>query len=502
MNNYRLLVIISFISGLISLGFEIMAGFILRPVFGSSVFVWGSVIGSILLGLALGYNIGGRISESNYSNQIILAYTLFLLSPIIAASGFFGADIAPHLTIINSPVLAPLVPSLMLFGPIALLFGFVNPIIISIVTGTKGSVSGRIFSFSTFGSIIGVFLVTFLMIPYVGIFTTTLLSSFILLIVGVIYSWTIGIEKYKIALIFLLMSSALVFGYYLSEDPIKDNLTDSQEIVTSVNSYDKKIYVIDIKLDNGRVIRGMGFDNFNILQSQVYKDDKDQVEPPYMRMSLLPFLNDNDINKSLVLGGGGYVGPRAIHNIDNDTKIDVVEKDRRVYEVAKKHMYYTPEEFPRITTHISDGRQFVRESNEEYDYIFIDVYDVNSIPHHMTTVEFYNEVKNKLDKNGYLVVNVGGETPFFEAQYRTIDTVFKDYNIHRYFSQSSSNSIVIVTKSDWNESRIRSNSRKTTYRLEELLGDKKEVQISDNVPLLTDNKNPADILASQMYNEE
>lgn len=88
MNNYRLLVIISFISGLISLGFEIMAGFILRPVFGSSVFVWGSVIGSILLGLALGYNIGGRISESNYSNQIILAYTLFLLSPIIAASGF------------------------------------------------------------------------------------------------------------------------------------------------------------------------------------------------------------------------------------------------------------------------------------------------------------------------------------------------------------------------------------------------------------------------------
>ena len=48
-----------FLSGAVLLGLEIAASRVLAPTFGSSLYVWGSLIGIVLTGLAIGYWAGG-----------------------------------------------------------------------------------------------------------------------------------------------------------------------------------------------------------------------------------------------------------------------------------------------------------------------------------------------------------------------------------------------------------------------------------------------------------
>ena len=44
-----------FLSGGVLLGLEIVASRVLAPYFGSSLFVWGALIGVVLAGLSIGY---------------------------------------------------------------------------------------------------------------------------------------------------------------------------------------------------------------------------------------------------------------------------------------------------------------------------------------------------------------------------------------------------------------------------------------------------------------
>ena len=52
-----------FLSGAVLLGVEIAASRVLAPTFGSSLYVWGSLIGIVLTGLAIGYWVGGVVAD-------------------------------------------------------------------------------------------------------------------------------------------------------------------------------------------------------------------------------------------------------------------------------------------------------------------------------------------------------------------------------------------------------------------------------------------------------
>src|SRR6266498_2729606 len=76
-----------FICGAIVMSFEILGSRVLAPNFGSSVFVWGSLISVFLAGLSAGYYLGGRLADSNPSSRklsliIIAPGLLFLTFPL------------------------------------------------------------------------------------------------------------------------------------------------------------------------------------------------------------------------------------------------------------------------------------------------------------------------------------------------------------------------------------------------------------------------------------
>lgn len=163
--------ILSFISGMAVLSIEILGGRVLQPDFGSDVYVWGSLITTFMLGLAVGYFIGGSLSEKKTS--IYIFFLFFLLSGIY----FY---ILPYLyPVINEFIfekfmnsyIAPLYAALALFFVPSVILGMLSPYAVRLLTRnieTSGKIAGYLYAISTVGSTLGALLTTFWFIPNWG----------------------------------------------------------------------------------------------------------------------------------------------------------------------------------------------------------------------------------------------------------------------------------------------------------------------------------------------
>src|SRR5215468_9106200 len=80
---------------------ELLSGRLIAPSFGSSIYVWGSVIFTFMLGLSLGYLLGGLYSRVDPSLSrlcgILIASALATL-PAIFIGGWLLDQVFNHVT--------------------------------------------------------------------------------------------------------------------------------------------------------------------------------------------------------------------------------------------------------------------------------------------------------------------------------------------------------------------------------------------------------------------
>ena len=106
---------LAFLSGFIIMSIELLGGRILAPYFGSSIYVWGSIITVFMLSLSIGYLTGGKLSIDNpslgrYGAFFIIA-ALMLMPSII-----FGENIMDWVFVrIEDPRYGSLIASMFLF---------------------------------------------------------------------------------------------------------------------------------------------------------------------------------------------------------------------------------------------------------------------------------------------------------------------------------------------------------------------------------------------------
>ena len=65
-----------FVSGAVLMALEIVGSRVLAPYFGSSIFVWGSLISVVMTALSIGYYWGGWLSarEPSYGKLLTAAW--------------------------------------------------------------------------------------------------------------------------------------------------------------------------------------------------------------------------------------------------------------------------------------------------------------------------------------------------------------------------------------------------------------------------------------------
>jgi hypothetical protein len=161
-----------FICGALVMSYEILGSRVLAPNFGSSVFVWGSLISVFLAGLSAGYYLGGRIADIRPSTKklgliICLPGVLFIAFPL------YGAQISDWIFMKDLGIrLSPLLASLILFFIPSVLLGMVSPYTVKLMIcslHTSGTTVGTLYALSTLGSIVGTLVTSFYLITIAGV---------------------------------------------------------------------------------------------------------------------------------------------------------------------------------------------------------------------------------------------------------------------------------------------------------------------------------------------
>ena len=179
------------VAGFTTLGVELSAARLLDPWFGNSLLVWAGLIGLILLYLAIGYWLGGRIAD-RWPQPVVL---LGIMAVAAAAVGLIPTLARPVLKLaadglagFDAVVLAgSLAAVLALFAVPVILLGCVSPYAIRLSlpdVASSGRTSGRIYAASTAGSIAGSFLPVLFLIPTIGTRATFAVLAAALLVDG------------------------------------------------------------------------------------------------------------------------------------------------------------------------------------------------------------------------------------------------------------------------------------------------------------------------------
>ena len=100
----------------------------------------------------------------------------------------------------------------------------------------------------------------------------------------------------------------------------------------------------------------------------------------------------------------------------------------------------------RIQTIVGDGRYELNQLTGNYEVITIDAYKVPYIPWHLTTVEFFEEVRGQLTADGVVAINVGrapNDRRLVEALTATLQQVFP--SVHTVDVPGTLNTILFAT---------------------------------------------------------
>ncbi|MDY7075510.1 MAG: fused MFS/spermidine synthase, partial [Chloroflexota bacterium] len=106
---------------------------------------------------------------------------------------------------------------------------------------------------------------------------------------------------------------------------------------------------------------------------------------------------------------------------------DGMEIDPEIVRVGREYFGMNQANLPNLNIIVSDGRYGLAHSDRQYTVVGVDAYRLPYIPPHLTTVEFFRQVRDHLTADGVVAINVG-HTPddyrLVEAMLATLLQVF------------------------------------------------------------------------------
>jgi spermidine synthase len=477
--------------GAVLMALEILSSRYLAPHFGNSVYVWGSIISVFLAALSLGYLWGGRLADREPSmaalgRMVVLAAACqaVLLLAGQRLAGWLGAATGgtPSGTLLATSVL---------FGPASVLLATVSPYAVRIAArslegiGALGNTAGRLYALSTLGSLAGTLGCTFLLIPFLDLRQiAALLTALTAATAAVALAGALRAERASAALALVLLAFAVPAA-------LRPQRPHGDVLYERVTPYQ----TLQVRETGG----ARYLESDRVRQAAVRLDDGEPAIP-YPRYAAAALLLRPEIGRMLVLGlGGGSVGAYLQRRLP-ELWVDDVDIDPAVPEVARRFLLFRPG--PRTKVTVADGRNFLRGARERWDYIYCDTYIGLSVPFHMTTLQFLDEVRGHLAPGGVLGVNLaaGLADPFSQSIYRTVRERFASVYLLRVWG--ARNAVILATDTpELSPSELVARGRELDRRwrfdppLARIAAGRLSVELEEGkVPVLSDDFAPVDRL--------
>jgi spermidine synthase len=146
-----------------------------------------------------------------------------------------------------------------------------------------------------------------------------------------------------------------------------------------------------------------------------------------------------------------------------------------------------------------DGRYFLRDSKSTYDIIAVDAYRPPYIPFHLTTREFFSDIKNHLNDDGVLAINAGhtlSDYGLVDVLASTMKSVFPNVYVLDVPLRGSAigNSLVIATKQPTKIANFKANLQAANNATLLQIGDSAENlrEITTSTVVFTDDLAPVE----------
>ncbi len=504
LKNKTYLYLTEFFSGMSVMAVELAASRLMAPYFSSSQIVYTIIIGTVMIAMALGNIYGGKTADKN-PDPAILYRRMLIAAAWMAAIPFVGRYVIIAISGIlvlsvntNFLIIAAFVSCMVVFVFPLFLLGTVTPSLVRYImenTEESGEIVGRLGAFNTVGSIIGTFIPTFVTIPAVGTAATFVIFSGILLVLAALYF--VSIKKVTKAMIisvviFLLCSvfgTKVSFAFwdpelmyegesvynYLQVDDREDRIILSTNVLFGVQS-------VKMKTDG---LTRMYYD-YALSGGAASGQQKTSDEP----------LN------ILILGNGTGTFATQCAKYYKNCRIDGVEIDGKISRLAYDYFDMSDE----VKLYEYDGRAFLQATDDKYDVILVDAYQDITIPFQMSSLEFFTLVRDHLNENGVMVVNMNmhsdGDGAINEYLADTIARVFD--NIYTVDVGSNSNRELFACNGfDYKESLKKSfNISKyggvLVNQLKKVESALVKFEGTGHDYLLTDDKAPVEVLGMSM----
>jgi spermidine synthase len=359
------------------------------------------LIAVVLAAMSVGYWLGGRLADRRPS-WVVLCWIPAAAGALIALIPPLGGLLFPRLSagIMATPVniiILAFVGVVAVFVPPVLLLAMVSPFMIRLLAtaDNTGRTAGSLYAISTLGSIAGTLFSTLVTIPLWGTRETLFMVSGVLILLGIL-----GLRRKARAMPLLLalpVAGWLAFGGVIHRD---ETIVHEEESVYQ--------YLQVQRRSDGSTI--LIVNEGGAMQSIARVDDAlHPASTYYESFLLLPYMIDSfeglDV---LVIGSGAGTIPHwlAVHVRPDipGLRTDAVEIDGRAAELGYR-WFNTERDDAR--TIISDGRTYIGNTSEMYDIIITDTYSNQIyIPFHLTTVEYFTELRAHLNSGGAVAMNV------------------------------------------------------------------------------------------------
>ena len=498
------------IVGFIIMSFEMLGSRYLNPYFGSSIYTWSALITVVMVALTIGYFLGGILADKYPSTQIlgsIIAIASLclgmipLFNEVMLDMVFLLIDDARYASLLGAAII--------LLLPLTLL-GIYSPYAIRLVlieTDQSGTMSGRIYGISTIGSVLGVLVTTFYLIPAIGTKMITvlisglgLLSGLSLILIGRKFQNKSSKSSVMRSSFAVSIAFCMLWGF-AEETPATSLSTQTIKSLPSglLEHIESEYNDIFITRDDRNDYVTMSFRRYGRGYTESIRNLNNDLSLPvkYTRTMMAGLLYQPDFENLLMIGLGGGSTTKYINHYYPDKQINVVELDQAVIDAAIKYFGLTPNE--RFNVIRSDGRVYLRKSRSLHDIIMIDAFRGGYIPFHLLTSEFYQLVTKRLSHEGVLVINLHGGSKLFYSSIKTLRSEFK--NIDFYSINGTGNVIVVAYNNAINKLDLGHNALKLQkqkgffYDLRQLLKIKRELPSQIDGTIFTDDFAPAN-----MYN--
>lgn len=217
------------------------------------------------------------------------------------------------------------------------------------------------------------------------------------------------------------------------------------KIIADKESLYSRIVIIE---EDG--VRYLKFGN-HVVQSAEYVDDPMPVRVDYIKYMPLGLIFNPVCENSLFIGLGSGTLQRLFAKRLPLLKMDTVEIDAEVVRMAEKYMHY--KNIPSHNLIILDGRTYIKRCSKTYDIVFLDAYNADIIPFHLTTREFLLELKHKLSEKGVVAANLWTlNASLYLSMVRTYESVFN--KVYRFPVRERNNSIIIGANIELSKNEI------------------------------------------------